>query len=56
MRACWRTATTPTARALARMNTPAVGKRWHFLMNMPLDSMRSVFEKQAKVDALRAHS
>jgi hypothetical protein len=30
---------------LALMNTPAVAKRWHFLMNMSLDSFKSYFRK-----------
>jgi hypothetical protein len=35
----------PFERELAEMNTPAVARRWHFLMNMPLDSFRSYFRK-----------
>jgi len=30
---------------LAVMNTPEVAKRWHFLMNMSLDSFKSYFRK-----------
>jgi len=44
--------TSPTARAVAKLNTPPLAKRWHFVMNMPLDSMRSVFDKQARAHAL----
>ncbi len=44
--------TSPTAREVAKLNTPPTAKRWHFIMNMPLDSMRSVFDKQARAHAL----
>jgi hypothetical protein len=33
--------------ALTRRNTPAVAKKWGYLMNMPVDSFRSAFEKFA---------
>lgn len=33
--------------ALTRRNTPPVAKKWGFLMNMPVDSFRSTFEKFA---------
>jgi len=36
---------TLTGKELAEVNTPAVGRRWHFLMNMPLDSFETIFRK-----------
>jgi hypothetical protein len=30
---------------LAVLNTPAVARRWRFLMNMPLDSFETLFRK-----------
>ena len=33
--------------ALTRRNTPPVAKKWGYLMNMPVDSFRSTFEKFA---------
>jgi hypothetical protein len=35
----------PYEEELALANTPEVAKRWHFLMNMSLDSFRSYFRK-----------
>jgi hypothetical protein len=35
----------PFERELVEMNSPAVARRWHFLMNMSLDSFRSYFRK-----------
>lgn len=35
----------PYEEELAMANTPEVAKRWHFLMNMSLDSFRSYFRK-----------
>ncbi|MGH9893703.1 MAG: hypothetical protein ACREA0_17300, partial [bacterium] len=31
--------------ALTRRNTPRVAKKWGYLMNMPVESFRSTFEK-----------
>ena len=33
------------ARALADLRTPDVAKRWHFRMNMPMESFQSAFDK-----------
>jgi hypothetical protein len=35
--------------ALTRRNTPPVAKKWGYLMNMPVDSFRSTFEKFADI-------
>ncbi len=37
----------PRALAAARRNTPAVAKKWGFMMNMGRDSFESAFEKHA---------
>jgi hypothetical protein len=37
----------PLERDLAEMNTPAVARRWHYLMNMSTESFRSYFRKGA---------
>jgi hypothetical protein len=39
----------PHATALARRNTPKEALRWGFVMNMPLDSFRTLFEKFARL-------
>jgi hypothetical protein len=39
----------PHAAALARRNTPKEALRWGYVMNMPLDSFRTLFEKFAKL-------
>lgn len=38
----------PRALAAARRNTPAVAKRWGFLMNMGRDSFAAAFERHAR--------
>jgi hypothetical protein len=38
----------PYAMAAARRNTPRVARRWGYLMNMPVDSFRTLFEKFAR--------
>lgn len=38
-------AESPFAREAARRNTPEVAMRWGFLMNMPLDSFQTLFDK-----------
>ncbi len=40
----------PHERELAVMNTPAVARRWHFLMNMSLESFASYFRKGTQPD------
>ena len=35
------------AQELARKNTPGVAKKWHFVLNMPLESFRGPFDKFA---------
>lgn len=39
--------TSALARGAARQNTPRLARRWHYLMNMPLDSFESLFRKAA---------
>lgn len=39
----------PHAAALARRNTPKEALRWGYVMNMPLDSFRTLFEKFARL-------
>ncbi len=39
--------TTMRERELAKLRTPAVAKKWRFLMNMPMDSFTSMFTKAA---------
>jgi hypothetical protein len=34
-------------RKLAMQNTPEVARKWHFVMNMPMDSFRTLYEKYA---------
>jgi hypothetical protein len=38
------------ARQAAERNTPAVARRWGLLMNMPLDSFQTLFDKFARTD------
>jgi hypothetical protein len=40
----------PFALALARRSAPRVARRWGYLMNMPLDSFRTLFDKFARLD------
>jgi hypothetical protein len=35
------------AQELARRNTPALAKKWHFVVNMPMESFRGLYEKFA---------
>jgi hypothetical protein len=42
-------------RPLAVMNTPAVAKRWRFLMNMSLDSFTGYFRKGTRPSVRLAH-
>ena len=39
----------PRARALAARRTPSLARRWHFRMNMPLESFESLFEKHFRM-------
>jgi hypothetical protein len=36
---------TLVGRELAELNTPPAARRWHFLMNMPMDSFETMFRK-----------
>jgi hypothetical protein len=38
---------TLTGKELAEINTPPAGHRWHFLMNMPMESFETMFRKVA---------
>ena len=38
----------PYELALTRRNTPPVAKKWGYLMNMPIDSFKSAFDKFAE--------
>jgi hypothetical protein len=38
-------ASTLVGSELAELNTPAAGRRWHFLMNMPMESFETMFRK-----------
>lgn len=40
---------TMTGRELAELNTPPAARRWHFLMNMPMESFETTFRKVADV-------
>ena len=40
----------PFAMALVRRNTPQVPRRWGYLMNMGVDSFRTLFDKFARLD------
>jgi len=39
----------PYAADLARQRTPKEARRWGYLMNMPLDSFGTLFEKHARL-------
>jgi hypothetical protein len=32
---------------VAKLDTSSLAKRWHYLMNMPMDSFQSLFDRQA---------
>ena len=36
---------TPLQRQLSELNTPRVARKWHFLMNMGMDSFETLFQK-----------
>jgi hypothetical protein len=40
----------PVAMAMARRYTPQVARRWGYLMNMGVDSFRTLFDKFARLD------
>jgi len=40
----------PFLMALTRRNTPRVARRWGYLMNMTVDSFRTLFDKFARMD------
>lgn len=40
----------PIAMAMARRYSPQVARRWGYLMNMPVDSFRTLFDKFARLD------
>lgn len=40
----------PFAMTLTRRNTPQVARRWGYLMNMTVDSFRTLFDKFARLD------
>jgi hypothetical protein len=44
---------TLTGKELAELNTPAVARRWHYLMNMPMDSFETMFRKAARAPSTK---